>query len=75
MESLRAAGTIPDGSTDQWTDRKRYLWLIGLVVPALAFVALGLHALTGWGVWFWIGPIVILGIVPAIDLFTPPPSG
>ena len=26
-------------------------------------------SLTGWGVWFWIGPVVILVIVPAIDLF------
>jgi len=62
-------GTIPSGSTEQWTDKKRYLWLIGLVVPSLAFVAIGLHAATGWGVWFWVGPIVVLGIVPAIDLF------
>jgi alkane 1-monooxygenase len=61
-------GTIRDGSTEQWRDRKRYLWLLGLVVPSLAFLALGLHALTGWSVWFWIGPIVILVIVPAIDL-------
>ena len=30
----------PAGSTAQWKDRKRYLWLIGLVVPSLAFVAL-----------------------------------
>ena len=29
-----------------------------------------MYALTGWGVWFWIGPIVILVIVPAIDLLT-----
>ncbi|UAL30033.1 fatty acid desaturase [Nocardioides rotundus] len=60
--------TIPAGSTEQWTDKKRYLWLIGLVVPSLAFLAFGLHQATGWGVWLWIGPIVILGIVPAIDL-------
>jgi alkane 1-monooxygenase len=52
----------------QWRDRKRSLWLIGLVVPSLAFLAIGMWHLTGWGVWFWIGPIVILGIVPAIDL-------
>ncbi|MFC4068884.1 fatty acid desaturase [Actinoplanes subglobosus] len=58
------------GDTGQWRDRKRYLWLIGLVVPSLAFLAIGLHAATGWGVWFWIGPIVILVIVPAIDLCT-----
>ena len=44
-----STGTIRAGSTEQWTDRKRHLWLIGLVVPSLAFVALGMHALTGWG--------------------------
>ena len=35
--------TVPAGSTEQWKDRKRYLWLIGLVVPSLAFV--------GYGMW------------------------
>ncbi len=60
--------TVPEGSTEIWKDKKRYLWLIGLVVPSLAFVAGGMWALTGWGVWLWVGPIVILGIVPAIDL-------
>ena len=63
-------GTVPPGSVEQWRDKKRYLWLIGLVVPSLAFVALGLHELTGWRVWFWIGPVVVLAIVPAIDLLT-----
>ena len=67
---MSAHSTVPAGSTEQWKDRKRYLWLIGLVVPSLAFVALGMHALTGWSVWFWVGPIVILVIVPAIDLMT-----
>jgi alkane 1-monooxygenase len=33
-------------------------------------VAWGLHALTGWGVWWWIGPIVVFGVVPLIDLAT-----
>nr|WP_167973015.1 fatty acid desaturase [Lentzea indica] len=61
-------GTVTPGSTEQWKDGKRYLWLIGLVVPSLAFAALGLHSLTGWGVWLWTGPIVVLVIVPAIDL-------
>jgi alkane 1-monooxygenase len=62
------SGTVPAGSTDGWTDRKRYLWLIGLVVPSLAFLGVGLQRLTGWDGWFWLGPIVILGVVPAIDL-------
>jgi alkane 1-monooxygenase len=60
--------TVPDGSTESWRDRKRYLWLIGLVVPSLAFIGYGMWALTGWSIWFWIGPVVILLIVPAIDL-------
>ena len=65
---LAPSGTVPDGTTELWTDTKRYLWLIGLVVPSLAFVAFGGYVATGWSVWFWVGPIVILGIVPAIDL-------
>ncbi len=62
------SGTVPLGSSDTWHDSKRYLWLIGLVVPSLAFVAVGLHALTGWSLWWWTGPIVVLGVVPLIDL-------
>src|SRR6201747_503189 len=62
------AGTVPQGSTAQWKDSKRYLWLIGLVVPSLAFIAFGMFQLTGWSVWLWIAPIIILGVVPTIDL-------
>lgn len=65
---LAPSGTVPEGTTESWKDKKRYLWLIGLVVPSLAFLGIGLHQLTGWDVWFWLGPIVVLGIVPAIDL-------
>ena len=65
---LAPSGTVPDGTTELWRDRKRHLWLIGLVVPSLAFAAFGGYLATGWSVFFWVGPIVILGIVPAIDL-------
>src|SRR5690242_3140535 len=63
-----ANSTVPEGSSDRWRDKKRYLWLIGLVVPSLAFVAATAFIVTGWGAWLWIGPIIILGVVPAIDL-------
>ena len=36
--------TVPAGSTERWTDKKRYLWLIGLVVPSLAFLGYGGNA-------------------------------
>lgn len=68
--ALEASGTIHSGSTEQWRDRKRHLWLIGLVVPSLAFAALGMYAATGWGLWLWLGPVVILVVVPVIDLLT-----
>ncbi len=60
--------TVPEGSISHWKDSKRYLWLIGLVVPSLAFIAFGMWAATGWGVWFWIGPIIVLVVVPLLDL-------
>ncbi len=63
-----ANSTVPEGSSARWTDKKRYLWLIGLVVPSLAFIAFGAHQLTGWSAWLWIGPVVILVVVPTIDL-------
>src|SRR5699024_12414565 len=49
-------------------DGKRYLWLIGLVVPSLAFVAFLGFAVTGWAAWLWLGPILILGVIPLADL-------
>lgn len=53
-----------------WRDKKRYLWLVALIMPSLLFVAIGMYALTSWAIWLWIGPLVILGIVPLIDLAT-----
>ncbi|RYU10283.1 alkane 1-monooxygenase [Nocardioides iriomotensis] len=60
--------TVPAGSTAQWKDKKRYLWLLGLVVPSLAFLAWGLVTWTGWSVFWFLGPIVVFVVVPAIDL-------
>jgi alkane 1-monooxygenase len=70
MTDQIANTTVPTGSTEHWRDKKRYLWLIGLVVPSLAFIGYGLWASTGFGGFLWIGPVVILVIVPAIDLLT-----
>lgn len=50
-----------------WRDAKRYLWIFGLAMPLLPFIAVLGHMAQGWGVWLWLGPIVILGVVPLID--------
>ena len=59
---------------DQWRDKKRYLWLMGLIAPTALFVMLPLvWALnqSGWHaaaqVPFWIGPILLYVLLPALD--------
>jgi alkane 1-monooxygenase len=50
-----------------WRDPKRYLWPLGLLVPLLPFAAWGLVALTGWGIFWWWGPVFVFGIMPGLD--------
>ncbi|MBN9734852.1 MULTISPECIES: fatty acid desaturase [unclassified Pseudonocardia] len=59
----------PVNGEDTWHDGKRHAWLLGLVVPILPFLAIGLHLLTDLSAVLWLGPVVVLLIVPAIDLF------
>ena len=63
-------GTVRPDSVEQWRDRKRYLWLTALAMPLIPFAAMALFSLTDQGVWLWLGPIVILGLVPLIDWAT-----
>jgi alkane 1-monooxygenase len=51
-----------------WRDPKRYYWLLGLVVPTLPFLAWGLVELTGLGVFWFYGPVLVFGIFPLLDL-------
>ena len=66
------------GSTDntmEWQDKKRRLWLMGLVFPTLVLTVTpfiwGMNQL-GWypasQVLFWIGPILLFVVMPALDL-------
>ncbi len=60
--------TIVDGQSVTWRDRRRWLWLLGLVVPLLPVVggamALGLGIRAGW----WMGPLFVVAIAPMLDL-------
>ncbi len=51
----------------EWTDPKRYLWLLGLIVPLVPFIAWGLVELTGLGVMWWAGPFVVFVLIPFLD--------
>jgi alkane 1-monooxygenase len=59
---------------EQWRDRKRYLWLMGLIVPTALFVVLPLvwaFNQAGWHtaaqVPLWIGPILLYVLLPLLD--------
>ncbi|WP_280199163.1 alkane 1-monooxygenase [Nocardia cyriacigeorgica] len=72
-------GQPTDAVTPPWRDRKRYLWLFGLIPPT----ALGLAAALVWvfnqlgwqqvaPVWWWIGPLLLYVLLPILDrLFGP----
>src|SRR5581483_6467012 len=51
----------------EWNDPKRYLWLLGLIVPLVPFIAWGMEELTGLGVMWWAGPFVVFVIIPTLD--------
>jgi len=66
-------------AAQQWRDRKRYLWLLGLVPPTAIFVATALvwaFGQLGWSavapVWWWIGPLLVYVILPILDRFFGP---
>ncbi|SDD88933.1 alkane 1-monooxygenase [Rhodococcus tukisamuensis] len=63
----------------QWRDKKRHLWLLGLIPPTAVFLAAGLvwgFNELGWSavapVWWWIGPILVYGLLPVLDIFFGP---
>jgi alkane 1-monooxygenase len=48
-------------------DAKRHLWVLGLVAPGCALLPSQLVLHTGWEVFWWIGPIIILVVIPLLD--------
>ena len=46
-----------------WRDGKRYLWLLGTIVPLFLFLGWGLVNLTGLGLFWWMGPMFVYVII------------
>ena len=65
-DPLERGDTQP--TTTSWRDRKRYAWLLGLIVPLLPFISWGLVEATGLGVFWFYGPVLIFGVFPLLDL-------
>ena len=66
--TMQTEPTTGGGGATPWRDRRRYLWPLGAVMPALPFLAAGLYAVTGSPVSWWLGPIIVFGLLPALDL-------
>ena len=54
------------GHAETWTDPKKYLWPLGLVLPALTFLAPVLASAVGGAGW-WLGPLFAFVFVPVVD--------
>ncbi|WP_306307708.1 alkane 1-monooxygenase [Nocardia araoensis] len=48
-------------------DPKRLLWVLGLLPPASALLPSQLVLHTGLDVFWWIGPIIVLIVIPVLD--------
>ncbi|MFE7744493.1 alkane 1-monooxygenase [Nocardia sp. NPDC057455] len=53
----------PAGSPDP----KRHLWVLGLLAPSSALLPSQLVLHTGAEVFWWIGPIIVLIVIPVLD--------
>ena len=56
-----------DGQTVTWRDHKRYLWLLGIVVPLLPLGAWRESTRWDLDVFWWLGPIWVLSVIPLLD--------
>lgn len=63
---MEEAAVDREGAPGAWTDRKKYLWLLGLVVPMGPLASWGLVEATGQGV-FWLFGALLPGVVPLLD--------
>jgi alkane 1-monooxygenase len=50
-----------------WTDGKRYAWLLGIVVPLAPFFAWFYWELTGFGGFWFLGPVLVFVLFPLLD--------
>jgi alkane 1-monooxygenase len=50
-----------------WTDKKRYLWMMGFTVMLLPLAGIQLAQATGWSVFYWFAPLFIYSVIPLLD--------
>ena len=51
-----------------WTDGKRYAWLLGIIVPLAPFIAYAFVSVSGWGGFYFFGPLLVFVAFPILDV-------
>jgi alkane 1-monooxygenase len=62
------AASAEDDEATAWHDPKRYAWLLGLLIPTLPFLSWALVHVTGLGLFWFYGPMLVFGVFPPLDL-------
>jgi len=57
-----------DGRVIEWTDRKRYMWILGAVIPLIPMLMWGLYAWTDSTLAWYFGPVFVFVLIPLFDL-------
>ena len=50
-----------------WTDRKRYLWMLGFTVMLLPYSGVQLAQASGWSIFYWFAPLFVYSVIPLLD--------
>jgi alkane 1-monooxygenase len=66
--AAHAAAAPSTEETTHWRDPKRYAWLLGLLIPTLPFLSWALVHVTGLGLFWFYGPMLVFGVFPPLDL-------
>src|SRR5664279_3272721 len=66
--SLSGQATLDTSGRPDWRDGKRYLWLLGAVVPMFLFAGWGMVNMTGLGLFWWMGPLFLYVLIPVLDV-------
>jgi alkane 1-monooxygenase len=63
-----SATVSPPSVAPIWTDKKRYAWLLGILVMGLPIYGYGLVEWTGLSIFWWTTPVVVYGLIPFFDM-------
>jgi len=66
---MSATTTSPAGPTTPYRDRKRYAWLLSLLIPTTVLIGPALMASTGDPRALWIPVLFFYAVVPMLDYF------